>query len=181
MCSKIPLYSVEKSFHTGDGWPVPWPFCLSMAKEKGSNQRLPWIFTLALGTFFSLDSLSLSLKKYMVNIAVQGKEKNKSVSLILKQRACQGPLSPIRCGQIPRDGILQRSTKPGPDSSNESCCFEVWGGYGHARMIHFYIKKIQSTKQHAWYTWKKIHQWYDGCNKTLRMLTRTGESIGNFS
>lgn len=30
----------------------------SMAEEKGSNQRLPWIFTLALGTFFSLDSLS---------------------------------------------------------------------------------------------------------------------------
>lgn len=31
---------------------------LDMAKEKGSNQRLPWIFTLALGTFFCLESLS---------------------------------------------------------------------------------------------------------------------------
>ena len=63
MCSKIPLYSYGKEFSHGRRMVSPLAILLEgevlgMAEEKGSNQRLPWIFTLALGTFFSLDSLS---------------------------------------------------------------------------------------------------------------------------
>lgn len=63
MCSKVPLYSRGKGFSHGSRMVSLLAVLLEgevsdMAKERGSNQRLPWIFTLALGTFFSLDSLS---------------------------------------------------------------------------------------------------------------------------